>query len=179
MFLKTTCFGIFLIKLTCSFFKKETLSQVFYDRTPQVAAFVFRRISISKGSSPEVFCKRGDLKFFAKFTISVALSPTFRSQLSNSTQPIFQRPIKVLSTFWINVLSTLWINVDIKLVQRWKWNKIRRRFFSVAQSWYNVGSWCWNNVETTLHSVASTLFQRSLNVVEAISKQIGLLIMDL
>ena len=34
--------------------------------------------------------------------------------------------------------------------QRWKWNKIRRRIFNVAQRWYNVGVRRWNNVETTL-----------------------------
>ena len=59
-----------------------------------------------------------------------------------SSQPTFQRRI--------NVVSTLWINVEITLIRRWKWNKIRRRIFNVAQRWYNVGVWQWNNVETTL-----------------------------
>ena len=57
------------------------------------------------------------------------------------TRPTFQRRI--------NVVSTLWINIEITLIRRWKWNKIRRRIFNVAQRWYNVGVRRWNNVETT------------------------------
>ena len=62
-----------------------------------------------------------------------------------TTQPTFQRRI--------NVVSTLWINVEITLIQRWKWNKIRRRIFNIAQRWYNVGVRRWNNVETALIQV--------------------------
>ena len=58
----------------------------------------------------------------------------------------------------INIVSTLWINVEITLIQRWKWNKMRRRIFNVAQRWYNVSSVRpWNNVKTTLHNVKTTL----------------------
>ena len=46
----------------------------------------------------------------------------------------------------INVVSTLWINVERTLIRRWKWNKIRRRIFNVAQRWYNVSARCWSNV---------------------------------
>ena len=67
---------------------------------------------------------------------------TFSSTLARSTRPTFQRRI--------NVVSTLWINVEITLIRSWKWNKIRRRIFNVAQRWYNVGVRRWNNVETTL-----------------------------
>ena len=35
---------------------------------------------------------------------------------------------------WINVVSKLWINIEITLIRRWKWNKIRWWIFSVAQS---------------------------------------------
>ena len=59
-----------------------------------------------------------------------------------SSQPTFQRRI--------NVVSTLWINVEITLIRRWKWNKIRRRIFNVAQRWYNIAVWRWSNVEKTL-----------------------------
>ena len=80
-------------------------------------------------------------------------------------QPTFQRRI--------NVVSTLWINVEITLIRRWKWNKIRRRIFNVAQRWYNVGVRRWNNVDTTLSrccfNVVSTL-------VKTIPKPVGLVI---
>ena len=66
----------------------------------------------------------------------------------------------------------LWISVEIALIWRWKWNKIWRRFFNVAQRWYSVGSLRWNNVETTLHNVdttskqpCATLIQRCINIV--------------
>ena len=45
--------------------------------------------------------------------------------LQKNTQPTFQRRI--------NVASTLWINFEITLIRDWKWNKIRRQIFSVAQ----------------------------------------------
>ena len=60
-----------------------------------------------------------------------------------SAQPTFQRRI--------NVVSMLWINVEITLIRRWKWNKIRRRIFNVAQRWYNF--------EATLKQRCSTLVQ--------------------
>ena len=62
-----------------------------------------------------------------------------------------------------NVGSTLFKrcgNIEIMLIRRWKWNKIRRRIFNVAQRWYNVSARRWNNVETTLHNVETTLYQR-------------------
>ena len=91
-----------------------------------------------------------------------------------SAQPTFQRRI--------NVVSTLWINVEIMLIRRWKWNKIRRQIFNVTQRWYNVSARRWNNVKTTLHNVVSTLIQRFILVstlVKAILNPIGLVIMDL
>ena len=79
----------------------------------------------------------------------------------------------------INVVSTLWINVEITLIRRWKWNKIRRRIFNVAQRWYNVSVRRWNNIETTLHNVGTTLIKRCFNrastLVKAILNLIGLL----
>ena len=51
---------------------------------------------------------------------------------------------------WINIASTMWINVERTLIRRWKWKKIRRRIFNVAQRWYNFGVRRWSNVETTL-----------------------------
>ena len=58
------------------------------------------------------------------------------------SQPTFQRRIDFISMFWINV--------EITLIRRWKWNKIRRQIFYVAQHWHNVGVRRWNNAETTL-----------------------------
>ena len=76
-----------------------------------------------------------------------------------------------------NVGSTLWINVEITLIRRWKWNKIRRRIFNVAQRWYNFGVWRWNNVETMLIQlyldVVSTWSQLW---VKAIAKPVGIVI---
>ena len=88
-------------------------------------------------------------------------------------QPTFRRRI--------NVVSTLWINVEIPLIPRWKWNKIRRRFLNVAQRWYNVGVRRWNNVVqrqinvvSTSHNVVSTLiitlYQRFFNVASTLFK---------
>ena len=75
------------------------------------------------------------------------------------TQPLFQHRI--------NVVSTLWINVEITLIPRWKWNKIRRRIFNVAHHWYNVSAGRWNNVGTTLvqrcFNLASTFVKTILN----------------
>ena len=70
----------------------------------------------------------------------------------DTAQPTFQCRI--------NVVSTLWINVEMTLMQRWKWNKIRRRIFNVVQRRYNVGVRRWNNVESTLHNVDTAAFQR-------------------
>ena len=70
-------------------------------------------------------------------------------------QPTFRRRI--------NVVSTLWINVEMTLILCWKWNKIRRGFLNVAQSWYNVGpTLC--NVESALFQRLTTSFQRGFNV---------------
>ena len=77
-------------------------------------------------------------------------------------QPTFQRRI--------NVVSTLWINVEITLIRRWKWNKIRSRIFNVAQRWYNVGT----DVETRLkqrwYNFISALFQRGFNISKSYTK---------
>ena len=80
---------------------------------------------------------------------------------------------------WINVVSTLWINVEITLIWRWKWNKIRCRIFDVAQRWCYVGARRWNNVkttlhniETTLHNVGTTLIQRFFNLASTLVKAI-------
>ena len=83
----------------------------------------------------------------------------------------------------INVVSTLWINVKITFIPRWKWNKIWRRIFNIAQRWYNVSVRRWNNVETTLHNVEIALIQCCFNLastlVKAILNPIGLvMIMD-
>ena len=51
--------------------------------------------------------------------------------LAYISQPTFQRRF--------NVVSMLWINVEITLMRCWKWNKIWRRIYNVAQGWYNVG----------------------------------------
>ena len=72
---------------------------------------------------------------------------------------VLKTSLKCLEDLWprptfqrrINVVSTLWVNVEITLIRRWKWNKIRRRIFNVVQRWYNV-AWnngAWNNVDTT------------------------------
>ena len=66
---------------------------------------------------------------------------------------------------FVDFVSTLWITVEITLVRRWKWNKIRRRIFNVAQRWYNVSARRWNNVETTL-------IQRCFNLVSTLVKPI-------
>ena len=78
--------------------------------------------------------------------------------LIHFSQPTFQRRI--------NVVSTLWINVEITLIRRWKWNKIRRRIFNVAQRWYNVSVRRWNNVETTSHNVGTTLHNDGTTLIE-------------
>ena len=87
---------------------------------------------------------------------------------SIKSKPTFQR--------WINVVSTLWIHVEIMLIRRWKWNKIRRRIFNVAQRWDNISARRWNNVEATLHNAGTTLIQRCFNLVlvKAILNPIGL-----
>ena len=92
---------------------------------------------------------------------------------------------------WINVVSTLQITVQITVILRWKWSKTGIRVFNVAQHCYNVGMQGCNNVAerqrnrfTTLHNVASTLFQRYMVLsqrcfnmastsVKGISKQPG------
>ena len=87
----------------------------------------------------------------------------------NYTQPTFQR--------WINVVSTLWINVEKTLIWRWKWNKIRRRIFHVAQRWYNVSARRWNNAGTTLIQCCFNLVS---TLVKTIFNPVGLvMIMDL
>ena len=90
-------------------------------------------------------CYENYLTFYS-FHISFHVS-TGRRQFLTRTQPTFQRRINVVSTFWINV--------EITLIRRWKWNKIRSRIFNVAQRWYNVSARCWNNDETTLIQVST------------------------
>ena len=74
----------------------------------------------------------------------------------------------------------LWINVEITLIRRRKWNKIRRRIFNFAQRWFNVSARRWNNVKTTLHNVGTTLiqcwFNLALTLVKSILNPIGLVI---
>ena len=95
---------------------------------------------------------------------------SYTSGSKYAIRPTFQR--------LINVIWTLWINVEITLIRRWIWNKIRGRIFNVAQRWYNVSARRWNNVETTLHNVGTTLIQRCFNLastlVKAILNPIGL-----
>ena len=95
--------------------------------------------------------------------LKVIFSCLYASTTTIITQPTFQR--------WINVVSTLWINVEMTLIRRWKWNKIRRRIFNVAQRWYNVSAWRWNsviqrqnNVAQRWYNVDKTLFQLSIDV---------------
>ena len=57
----------------------------------------------------------------------------------------------------VNVVSESKFNIKMMLIQRWKWNKIRRRIFSFAQRWYNISARRSNNVETTLHKVETML----------------------
>ena len=79
-----------------------------------------------------------------------------------------------------NVVDQRWNNV-----RRWKWNKITRRIFNVAQRWYNVSARRWNNlettlqnIETTLHNVGITLIQPCFNLTSTL--KLGLvMIMDL
>ena len=87
------------------------------------------------------------------------------------TQPTFQSRI--------NVAWTLSITVEITLIWRWKWRKIRRRIFNVAQRWYNVSARRWNNVEITLHNietmlhnVGTTLIQRYFNLTSTLVKAV-------
>ena len=112
--------------------------------------------------------------FVSKITGRIFLRINF---FIDTTQPTFQRRI--------NVFSTLWIIVEITLIWRWKWKKIRCRTSNVAQHWYKVGVQRWNNVKSTLYNVDATVFQRwttsfqrSFNVVwtsvKAISKPIWL-----
>ena len=86
----------------------------------------------------------------------------------------------------INVVSTLWINVEITLIRSWKWNKIRRRIFNVAWSWYNVTARRWKNVKTMLHNVkatlpnvGTTLFQPSVDAIAILNPVGKVTIMDL
>ena len=85
----------------------------------------------------------------------------------DTTLPTFQR--------WINVVSTLWITVQIKLILRWKWNKIQSRIFNVAQHWYNVGvqrsSNVRCNVNVSVFQLCTMSFQLCFNVDMALSKR--------
>ena len=112
---------------------------------------------------------------FSKFTEKYQCYSLFLIQWKVFTLPGLQFIEKTQPTFKrrINIVLMLWIYVEIALIRRWKWNKIRRRIFNVALHWYNVGVRCWNNVDTTLSqrcfNVASTL-------VKALSKPVGLVI---
>ena len=83
---------------------------------------------------------------------NVPVFPIFQLRYYITNQPTFQHQI--------NIASTLRINVETTLIPRWKWNKIRRRFFNVAHLWYNVGAWRSNNFEGTMQSVETTSKQR-------------------
>ena len=74
--------------------------------------------------------------------------------LIDITQPKFQRRI--------NVVSISKITVQITLIRRWKWSKIRNRIFNIAQHWHNVGVQRWSNVKSTLHNVNATVFQHCI-----------------
>ena len=69
----------------------------------------------------------------------------------DSTLPTFQRRI--------TVVSVLWITVQITLIQRCKWNKVRNRIINVAQHRYNVSAQRQNNVTSTLHKDNATISQ--------------------
>ena len=62
----------------------------------------------------------------------------------------------------VNVVSELKFSIKMTLIQRWKWNKIRRRIFNFTQRWHNV--------ETTLLQlpidVVSTQSQRCLSYIK-------------
>ena len=71
------------------------------------------------------------------------------------------------------------VPANMMLIRRWKWKKIRRRIFNVAQRWYNVSARRWNNVKTTLHNVKTvlhnvdtTLIQRCCNLASTLAKAI-------
>ena len=145
------------------------------------------RQSKDRSSPPEVFLGKGFLEICSKFTVEhpclnlfkgikknwtgsrnfeICFCVIFRCfdqiflewRLDTRSQPIFQRRI--------NFVSTLWINIEITLIQRWKWNKIRRRIFNIAQRWYNVSARRWNNVETTLHNVETTLHNVGTTLIQ-------------
>ena len=87
----------------------------------------------------------------------------------DSTLPTFQRRI--------TVVSVLWITIQITLIQRCKWNKVRNRIINVAQHRYNVSAQRQNNVTSTLHKVNATIsqhctmsFQRCFNVDMTLSQ---------
>ena len=87
----------------------------------------------------------------------------------DSTLPTFQRRI--------TVVSVLWITVQITLIQRCKWNKVRNRIINVAQHRYNVSAQRQNNVTSTLHKVNATIsrhctmsFQLCFNVDMTLSQ---------
>ena len=56
----------------------------------------------------------------------------------------------------VNVVSELKFSIKMTLIQRWKWNKIRRRIFNFAQRWHNV---------------EATLLQLSIDVVSTQSQR--------
>ena len=138
-------------------------------RNPAIWSQIFRR-------SVKVFlCRYSNYRNLAQLYF-LSLS-RFTIHKSNH---VYQYPLSS-PTFprRIDVFSALCINVEITLIQRWKWQKIRRRIFNVAQRLYNVSTRRWNNVETTLHNVHTTLYQRCFNVawtlVKAILNPVGLL----
>ena len=70
----------------------------------------------------------------------------------DTTLPTFQPQI--------NVVSTLCITVQITLIRRWKWNKIRSPNLNFAQYWYNVSVQRWSKVKSKLHNGNAIVFQR-------------------
>ena len=121
---------------------------------------------------------------FIKYMLETTIKQTNQKQVMRYLQikSMGNNPADISKS--VKVVSTLWMNVEIMLIRRWKWNKIRRRIFNVAQRWYNVSVRRWNNVETTLHNVGTALIQHCFNLastlVKAILNPIGLvMILDL
>ena len=76
--------------------------------------------------------------------------------ISVGTQPILKR--------WIHVVSTFWINVEITLIRRWEWNKIRSRNFNVAQHYATSVSDDEITLKQPWYNLISILFQHGLIV---------------
>ena len=69
--------------------------------------------------------------------------------------------ISTLEPCFFNVVDQGWNNV-----RRWKWNKITRRIFNVAQRWYNVSARRWNSLETMLHNIQTTFHNLGITLIQ-------------